>query len=145
MSKTRRTFLNFTLAGLDELELFPTPEERQKAVNEVGTETRGRDFAKGMTILTLVAAGTAFLALLLGRALFTGVLPRALVDLVPAASAIIAALITMRLLHRWGARADLRRKLLRCGYDLRGLPPGGALCPECGTEPSVEATRLLTI
>jgi uncharacterized paraquat-inducible protein A len=46
----------------------------------------------------------------------------------------------LRLLHRWGARDDLRQALLaqgvpvclRCGYCLRGHAADAPCCPECG-------------
>jgi hypothetical protein len=47
--------------------------------------------------------------------------------------------LTIRALHRWGVRRDLRHKLIKlgvpvcvgCGYLLRGLPVDTPVCPEC--------------
>jgi predicted Zn-ribbon and HTH transcriptional regulator len=72
-------------------------------------------------------------------------------DLIRVVAMIGAGFLVLRKLHRWGAAADLRRKLLaanvpvcvKCGYLLRGLPLDPGRCPECGTAFSEEVISIL--
>lgn len=79
-------------------------------------------------------------------------MPEVLSHIVHIAIILLAGWFTLCRLHRWGAAAELREKLLeqgvpacrKCGYSQRGLPPTTTRCPECGADHDERVVRLLT-
>lgn len=133
--------LRFTLAGLPELDLFPSREAQDTALWELGKEAGGsfiKDLLPGILIVVFVAMTAQVLA---QRLLTIVVWPPVIEEIVHFLLVAAAAIIAIRTLHRRSLRAALRRKLIalgvpicvRCGYALRGLPATSLVCPECGT------------
>jgi hypothetical protein len=146
-SKSKRSravsLLPFTLAGIDELDLFPTPAARKKALDEIGRDFTWWEFVFGVLVTAGAAIGANWLLKMLFRMLFPGVpgLPGEGLEFLRLVMVMGAVLIVLRLLHRWGVRPALRQRLIEsgvpvclgCGYLLRGLPPDSTVhCPECG-------------
>lgn len=136
----KKQLLDLTLSGIDELELFDTPEQRQEALSQIGDEAanpRSWGFWLGVVIVAGSAAGVMFFLRWLLPLLGLHGLWRELTTTV-----IIAATFwfVLRWLHRSGIRRELRQKLINqnipvcmgCGYLLRGLPLSSMRCPECG-------------
>lgn len=146
----QRTFLDFTLRGLDELDRFPTPEARARAMDELSSETRGWELVKGIVICVLATAAVVVLVrVLVPRSLAGIVGPFVLKDL-----ALLCGIATFvfvsRWLHRRGSARSLRVKLIaagvpvciECGYAMKGLS-ATSRCPECGAEMTAAARALL--
>lgn len=148
--------MNATLAGVEELKLFPTDAAREKAIDEYASSIRGWDL--GLGILIFAAIG---IALLLGVRLGIGTLMqwwpwigRPMVR-EPLTFAIIGVcmFLALRVLHRMGVRKAMRRKLvesgvpvcLGCGYLLQGLSPESTTCPECGMTIEARVRVLLEV
>lgn len=137
MTKRRFNLLHATLAGMEELKHFPTPEARQRALDEHVASVKGWDLAAGI-ILTVLGAMAGWLAGHYAIRLAPFALPRYAADIARMLGIVTGLVVTTRLLHRWGTARDLRVKLLEagvpvclgCGYNLRGLK--AARCPECG-------------
>lgn len=141
--------LNLSLAGMPELELFETAEQRERALREIAREfgsPRSGSWWVGVAIL--LAAGVGTLVVARHALTFVG-WPEWAEELIRIGAVLVVAALTIRRLHRWGGPADLRRKLIElgvpvcrgCGYSLRGLPFDRRRCPECGRgiEPRVRA------
>lgn len=125
--------------------MFPSAEAREKAITEYAASVKGWDLVLGIAICAVVGIGS----LVLARLLLFNAMPK-LVPWVPpiARELLMFAVVggcmffTIRVLHRWGVRRDMRQRLLAagvpvcvsCGYLLRALPPGTRSCPECGRE-----------
>lgn len=137
-----RNLLNFTLSGIDELSMFPSPEERQKALEELGRSFRWWEIALG-----IVATATAAIVVNFGlKIAIKWAIPNVsratgeALDMLRFVVMAIAVFLVLRALHRWGVRPALRQRLIQtgvpvcmgCGYLLRGLPETTAKCPECG-------------
>ncbi len=148
-SKTKPHLLNLTLAGLPELEHFETDEQRQAALEQIGQEAA--DVKSGGFWL---AIGVLVGGVVGGQYLIRGLMgmvswPRWLEDSLILLGTGVLFVFILRFLHRRGAAAELRQKLLQegvpvcvaCGYLLRGLPLDPGRCPECGRdfEPRVRA------
>jgi predicted Zn-ribbon and HTH transcriptional regulator len=140
--RRRNTILRLTLAGLPELELFPSKETRETALWEVGNESGG-EVVKGLLPGILLIALVVLLAQFVSRGLMSLIhWPRAVEDSIQLLLVAMVAFAAIRTLHRRGFRQALRHKLLaigvpicvQCGYALRGLPPSSKRCPECGIE-----------
>lgn len=138
--KRKRHLLDFTLAGLPELEHFETAQQRAAALEEIGREAG--DLGRGGYWLAIAALVVAVVAVqwamrwLLAKTAWVKWVEDVLILLVTGG----AFFVVLRALHRRGAAAELRQKLLRqgvpvcvqCGYLLRGLPLDPGRCPECG-------------
>jgi hypothetical protein len=158
MKKPSRNLLNLTLAGLDELDLFPSDEERQAAIDAVAGSRSGLASPAlwlGIATCGFVALAAMLLSRVAIRPLLASLVPgRAggeLVDIVHIGFVMGATFLVMRWLHRRGAAALLRRRLLgagvpvcvRCGYHLRGLGTSARACPECGRALDGEVQTIL--
>lgn len=147
----KRHILNFTLRGLPELNYFDSEEDRQRALQAIGSEA-GNIRSGGFWLAILLLVSSAVAARFVAAWLLSYVhWHHEVEDLLRALSMILVAFFVLRRLHRWGAAGDLRRKLLaagipiclKCGYLLRGLPLEPSRCPECGTPFNEEAKALL--
>ena len=139
-SAPKKHLLNFTLAGLPELEHFEDEAARQAALNEIGEEAadlKSGGYWSGVGILIGATLASQFLGgWLLRFVLWPALLENALNWL----ATVAAFVLTLRWLHRSGTSAQLRTKLLasgvpvcmKCGYLLRGLSLDSGRCPECG-------------
>lgn len=132
--------LNLSLAGMPELELFESAEQRDRALREIAREFGSpRAGSWWLALAILLTAGVSTLALSRYALSFVR-WPELLEESIRIGAVLLVAGITIRGLHRWGGAADLRRKLLElgvpvcrgCGYSLRGQPPDHPRCPECG-------------
>ncbi len=146
----RPNLLNLTLAGLDELDHFPSPAERQAAIDAFPSSIRRRDIAVGVVLLIAVAVAVNISV----RILVWNALPGRFTRFAPEV-ALVAMLTTAFFFIRWGhqrtAQRWLRSRLLACGvpvctacgYNLQALPPSTTRCPECGAAIPPEAARIL--
>jgi hypothetical protein len=143
-AKARRPWghvlLQITLAGMPELSLFESDEQRKAALSEIGKEagnpvTASYWLSVGMVVISVWLIGWG--VELLWTRLQLGLVPLWLVRLVVMAAAFALVLTWV---HRRGAAGELRTKLLqfgvpvcmKCGYSLRGLSLAIGRCPECG-------------
>lgn len=143
--------LRFTLAGLPELEMFPTAGQRDAALASVvaGITPAGRAWWTGFAILVGGVAAVGIPARILVPRLG---LPRWSNDLILMALIGGCVFFVIRWLHRWGAQRVLRERLLdagvavctHCGYDLRGQPSEPLRCPECGRPMDPRAAAIVT-
>jgi len=150
--RSSKHLLNLTLAGLPELDHFPSLEERQKALWEIGNEAG--DTKSGWFWLAILAVvGGAILARYVAGWLLSYVaLPGELEDILKVLTILAVFFLVLRWLHRRGAAAELRRKLLArgvpvcmgCGYLLRGLSVSTERCPECGRAFDGQVEKILT-
>jgi hypothetical protein len=146
MKKRSRNLLNPTLAGLGELDLSPSAEERQAAL-DAAVHRRSGLFSPARWLGIATCACVAVAAMLLSRIAIRPVLAPLLagrawreVVIVHVGFVVGATFLVIRWLHRRGSAACLRRRLLaagvpvclRCGYHLRGLAAPAPSCPECG-------------
>lgn len=143
--------LKWTLAGLPELDLFETDEQRERALSDFGREAgspRRWDWWVGITIVIVTVVAATISMRYLRRYL---PLPRLAQDLVQIIVQLGLSLLVVRWLHRSGASRTLRQSLLdagipvclHCGYCLRGQPDGSNRCPECGQSIAGAAAVLL--
>ncbi len=141
-----------TMAGLPEMELFGSEEQRQASLGEMAREA-GNVRSAGFWLAVAVLAVTVFAVGRLARMLFLRMgLAGVWAEMLQFAVMLGAYWFILRALHRWGARKDLRRKLLAaripvcmsCGYLLRGLPLSPGRCPECGRPFDDRVRELLT-
>jgi hypothetical protein len=139
-AKPRPHLLNLTLAGLPELDYFETDKQRQEALwslgREAGSPARG-SYWLAVAVLAAAVTGVRYLIKwLLAQVYWPAFVEEAVLWTV----LVVTFLYVLRRLHRSGARAELRTKLLAqavpvcigCGYLLRGLPVSSGRCPECG-------------
>jgi len=142
---------NVTLHGLEELDQFSTDAERQAALKEIADEAAdltSKGYWLGVGILVGVTlsvwAGSAWLLTLASW-------PSAVKEILRWLVMATSFFLTLRWLHRWGAREELREKLLargvpiciKCGYSLRGATPESTNCPECGQKIDERAAKIL--
>lgn len=135
----RLHLLNATLAGLPELEHFPSEAARQAALQRMGLEVGRRSFSDLLKGIVAVA-GTGAMVVIVARLGVRGLSwPRWVVDGLALVAALAVAWGVLRFLHRRGFQRELRGKLIEngvaicrgCGYLLRGLA-ASVRCPECG-------------
>ncbi|MCI0630751.1 MAG: hypothetical protein L0Y44_08885, partial [Phycisphaerales bacterium] len=138
----RKHIMSIFLAGIDELTMFPSDEQRQKALDELGKAVKVWELIFAIVTVVVVACGINYGL----KEFIKWVAPnmdrttREIVETVRLIFVIGSAFLVMRMLHRWGVRTELRAKLLEagvpvcqgCGYLLRGLPSQTGACPECG-------------
>ncbi len=149
-SRPKPGIFRATLRGVPELDQFPTPLDRDRALEEMASP-RPRDFALGIAITIACVGGAALLMKFAVMRLWPFGGTRIAMDVATPLAAIGACVLTLRALHLWGARAHLRRSLLacavpvclKCGYSLRGLAHDAPACPECGEAPSDRAREIL--
>lgn len=147
----RKHLLDFTLRGLPELEHFPDQESRRKALEEIAGEAGNPKIASFWVAIVLLAGATIATRWLAGWLLSKVLWPPIVEEILHTAGMLLGFLIVLRWLHRSGASAELRAKLLvsgvpvclKCGYLLRGLAPAIGRCPECGTGFSPQAVEIL--
>lgn len=143
--------LRWTLAGLPEMDLFETDEQRDAALRGIALEAgnpRAGGWWFGMAILAAWMV-VAFVALRLASRLVHW--PGIVEELIRIAALLACAVVGLRWLHRSGARRELREKLLaagvpvcrQCGYSLCGQTPASTKCPECGREIDADARRCI--
>jgi hypothetical protein len=133
---------NLTLSGIEELDQFESEEQKQKVLGELGREAGSP--SKFSLWLAVVILGVSVFAIsrLTKWALRFVMLDSLVEDIIQFAVTFAGFFLALRWLHRWGARDDLRKKLLSlgipvcmgCGYSLRGLTRSHERCPECGRE-----------
>jgi hypothetical protein len=140
----RKHPMNVTLAGIEELEHFPDAEAREKALEEYAKSVRGWSLLLGILIASSVAAFSFALARWVIVPLVIWALPislpRGSPEILRFAIVALCMFFTIRALHRWGVRHDMRQRLLKlgvpicldCGYLLKGLSETVDRCPECG-------------
>lgn len=132
--------LSITLAGIPELQLFESEEQRNRALGEMAVEAGNVRSPWFWGIILALPIAVVIVVRLTKWGLnyvgATGMLREAILLIV----GLGAFLLLVRAIHRAGVRKELRRKLLafgvpvcfRCGYSLRGLPVASGRCPECG-------------
>jgi hypothetical protein len=144
------------LRGHPELELFPTEQQRRRAIRRaVSKFLWGRAFWWAMTKTMVLAASLVLLFAALGAALRTWYpfSPRAVLPWTPVALGLLIV-ISVFLGNRWLSRSMprlLRCELLdcgvpicvACGYPLFELP--GPACPECGTPFDERVRQILAL
>ena len=144
--------MRVTLAGLDELDRFPTEEARRQALDRYARRLEGFGNPRWWFGFLLVTGGTLVVVNVTVRALpILLPLPRTVVTVVVGTLGIAVFLVLLRWFHRVGAARALRVELLqvgvpvcrRCGYLLEGLPADSRQCPECGRELGEEALEIL--
>lgn len=131
--------MRFTLAGLPELALFDSDEQRAQALDQLareGGDLTKRGWWQAMAILAPAVLGL-FALLRYIRARITW--PSWIEELLSIGLMFLAAAFLIRWMHRWDAARALRARLIAlgipvcrgCGYCLRGQSPQAARCPEC--------------
>jgi predicted RNA-binding Zn-ribbon protein involved in translation (DUF1610 family) len=153
---SRKHPMNVTLAGIEELEMFPSPEEREKAIAQHADSIKGWDLALGIGVCVIIGAGSWVLArwgILGGLSYLTSSpIPGWVQELVILGTVAVCMFLTLRFLHRWGVKRELRHRLVTlgvpvcvgCGYLLRGLEPNVEKCPECGRTVDQVVREMLT-
>lgn len=147
--------MNVTLTGIEELDLFPTSEDRERAITEYAESVKGWDLVLGIAIcIVVVGAAWAFARWgILGGLSYIMPMPGWAREVITFATVVVCMYFTLRFLHRWGVRRELRRKLIDlrvpvcegCGYLLRGVSPTTAHCPECGRLIDAPVRGLITL
>ncbi len=144
-----RSLLNLTLAGMAELELFPTDKARQQAFSEISDNpSRPKRMAVATTVVVAIIFAVASLAKWLLAEL--GV-PPGLAGVLLGLAIVATLMFSIGALHRRVMGHELRLKLLdagvpicvKCGYALQGLPTDSTRCPECGRGLSDRARELI--
>lgn len=145
--------LRLTLAGLPELDYFPTPEARDTALYELGRDagmSAPKSLAAGIAIIAAFTLSLVFAVKWLLRLVHW---PRLLEEWIVISLAGGFVFLLLRHLHRRGFVAGLRTKLLAhgvpicvpCGYLLKGLPESTTNCPECGHTIDENTKRVMLI
>lgn len=132
--------LSITLAGIPELQLFESDEQRKRALAEMAAEA-GNVRSPGFWLIIIALPVAVVIVMRLAKWVLSYFgAPSALREIVLAVVALAAFFLLVRAIHRAGVRKEIRRKLLAfgvpvcsgCGYPLRGLPVASGRCPECG-------------
>lgn len=150
--RARPNLLAFTLAGLPELSLFDSDEQRRTALDRIasaaGNPTKGGRWLAMAILLPAMVAAVWFTRFLRTRTAWPGWVEEfysyVLIGL--------AFALVLRWLHRSGAARELREELLRCGiavcrgcgYCLRGHTAQAAACPECARPLDERVKELLS-
>lgn len=143
---SRKHPFNVTLAGIEELDLFPNETAKQTAIKEHADSIRGWSLVLGIVVMGTIGLGALFATRMIVVPIISQLMPSGLPvwSREPLQWAIVVAVmfVCVRALHRWGARRSMRTKLVKlgvpvcmgCGYLLKGLPPPpeSERCPECG-------------
>ena len=146
--KKPKHLLDLTLRGLPELEEFDNDAQRQAALREIGQEAADLK-SGGYWLGVAVLVGSTVISWWTVRWVLARISwPQWIEGLIQLLAFGGTFWLVIRWLHRSGARAELRQKLLqqgipvclKCGYLLRGLPPETQRCPECGQ--AIEKTAL---
>ena len=136
--------MNATLAGVEELDLFPDEQAREAAIKSHADSIKGWSLVLGIGVCAVVSLSAMFFARVVLVPGISMLMPHGLPpwsrEPLQWAFVLVAMYLTLRGLHRWGVRRALRKKLiahqvpvcLGCGYLLHGLPPDTGCCPECG-------------
>lgn len=144
-----------TLADLPELEQFESDEQRDRALRQIELET-GNPFSWDWVIGAAILVGTVLVVVyalrwLIPRIPVVNDSPRTVQQIVRLALTLVAFLVVLRWLHRWGAAEQVREKLIAagvpvcrgCGYALKGLPADSLKCPECGHAIEADMRKLI--
>ncbi len=140
---------NLTLAGMAELDLFPTDRARQQAFSEISDNpSRPKRMAVAITLVVAVIFAVASLAKWLLAKLDV---PQGIAGVLLGLAIVVTLMFSIRALHRRVMAHELRLKLLevgvpicvKCGYALQGLPTDATRCPECGRVFSDRARELI--
>jgi len=122
----------------------PDEQAREAAIKSHADSIKGWSLVMGIAICAVVSLSALFVARVIVVPGISQLMPRGLPpwarEPLQWLFVITAMYLTLRVLHRWGVRRELRRKLialripvcLGCGYLLRGLPHTAERCPECG-------------
>lgn len=134
----KRSLLHLTLAGLQELSMFRTEQDRDRAIAEFGESLagNGRGLIAGIVVVAVSVAGFVFAV----RVIVSQFTQRMWVRDVAFVVALVGMFLLLRWLHQRGAARHLRKHLvdsgvpvcIDCGYRLDGLPSSADVCPECG-------------
>lgn len=142
----RKHPLNATLAGIEELDLFPDEQAREAAIKSHADSIKGWSLVSGIAICSAIALSAFVFARFVLVPGISQLMPRGLPpwarEPLQFAFVISVIFLTVRGMHRWGVRRALRQKLIThkvpicisCGYLLRGLPATADCCPECGKD-----------
>lgn len=149
--KKRKHLLHYTLAGLTELQHFPSDADRQLALDEIGGEAGNPKRGSFWLALGIIAISVIAARMLAVWVLSFVVWPGAIEELLRFLAIFGAFFIVLRWLHRWGAAGELRAKLVaqgvpvcfKCGYLLHGLRNEVGRCPECGREFDAQVRQIL--
>src|SRR5689334_1373149 len=111
---SRKHPMNVTLAGIEELELFPSDDAKQKAIKEHADAMRGWGLALGVLVLGGIGVFTMFAVRMIVVPIISQLMPSGLPawSREPLQWAIVVPVmfLCVRALHRWGVRRDLRIK-----------------------------------
>lgn len=143
--------LHITLRGLPELELFDNDNDRTRAVNELQKEAGNPRSGSFWLAIAILIAGVIAVRFAFQALVPLSVLPGILREMLQTIVLVGSGIAILYRLHRYGAQADLRSKLLefgvpvcrRCGYLLRGLSREAPVCPECGSALEARAREIL--
>ncbi len=144
-----RDLMNVTLAGLPELELFPSDDARRQAFREISDKP---DRPKKMVVASTLVVAAMFAVASAAQWLLTALgAPKGLAGVLLGLALAVTLAFSIRALHRRVMGHELRLKLLeagvaicvKCGYALRGLPTDSTRCPECGRGLSDRARELI--
>jgi hypothetical protein len=115
-SAPKPNLFNLTLRGMEELEHFKTVEERQRVLEEIGSDVKVRDLAVGITL----CATAGFAGFWVVRLVFRYVPPTSIPAWVAENSCYVGGaagmFLMMRFLHGTGAAQET------CGDGSAGLP-----------------------
>lgn len=144
-------FVVRAIRALPEAEQFDSEQQRDEAIGEIHGDVspfRGLDFWIGIAVFLGVVVPVFYGLRVLRRAVNWH---PTVEEILTYAALFATAGVTLWFLWRWGARQDLRAKLIArgipvcrgCGYSLRGQTADSTKCPECGREIDAEVARIL--
>ena len=149
--RSRKHRPGIVLRGVPELELFPTDEERQAAIDDLAVELPRVQQQQGIrAMFSAIAVGVGTIPLyFFMRAELSRYVPLTLAKLI--GWAVVVAILAVIAIRGFRSAAPqlLRKRLLsrgvpvcrKCGYLLRGCP--GPNCPECGQSFDEQVRALL--
>lgn len=145
----KNRFMRILLAGLDELNMFPSDADRDRAVEAFQRSLGGTMTLKICALNVIVFLVVMFVVRTAGS-FFT---QAGWIEDLGLVLAVASIILVMRWTYHRTAARHLRRALLetgvavcaKCGYRLDGLPPDTTVCPECGGTLNERAKDLLRI
>lgn len=110
--KPRKDFLNLTFVGIDELDMFPSELERQKALDSIGKSVKPWELVIGIVLVAgAIAINFGLKDLIRWLLPDTGRMTREILEIVRFLFVFGSAFVVLRMFHRWGVKHDLRVKL----------------------------------